>query len=831
MATPAELIAQIYIGFYDRAPDPTGLQYWIGRLAAGVSTADIGDSFAASPEAQETYPYLKFPDLLSPDDFLAQVYMNVFGRAIDADGLAYYKGRLESGESAGSVVYSILGNASTNDGSPDQVYLQNKVDAGLYWANESVDTPSVNIYQDDGFLTDAANASAHQVIEIVSADPKSLAASKATSDTFFHPTSDDGGGGGGDHHHGGSDGSGPPGREFELTTDTDNLTGTGGNDTFHGLYNGGTIADGTTLNTADALNGSSGDDTLTIDVAASTTEPVAPKLTSVENIDVQLSEEGDDTNFAMDLGASIGIEKVSVSRDSNFVGGARFVNVGNIVSAEISGLHDGVLSIRYVPDVVSGESDTQYISIFNSFATLESGNSSGRGIENLVVSSTGADPIYERNGLMLAPRDLKTITVLGDGPLSIGFMSEVNALTTIDASATTGGINIGTLNGGEGISFIGGTGNDTLGFWTTPTPEDHIDGGEGTDTVFVTGGDFSSPSAVAGLNALTSIERIAFDAVTSTYVDGATLTNSDITNLLITNGIFSTFEVTNARDAWTYTFQRALYEANINLTDQNNVFNIELGGDDGLQHVAGDGPYASMIFMNLNLSTQAASDLIAIVNLSSDGDLAAGYPNSIEALSIRTGSVINITGNANLRIDTIISGGVTIDASTFTGGLDIKMSDASSAIVDSTDPDQHTGADTLTLGSGHYRVTVTPLSSGVADANHAGGLFFDTINNFKAGDSGDVLIDSHGVTGIYHPITSDDQAAIDALSGAGATLQAAASIASPKNAMNVWSAFSFQGETYAIAEVNADNDYDPGQDILVHLAGVNVADLTAANFL
>ncbi|MBN9070127.1 MAG: DUF4214 domain-containing protein, partial [Rhizobiales bacterium] len=81
MATPAELIAQIYIGFYDRAPDTTGLQYWIGRLAAGVSTADIGDSFAASPEAQETYPYLKFPDLLSPDDFLGQVYQNVFGRA------------------------------------------------------------------------------------------------------------------------------------------------------------------------------------------------------------------------------------------------------------------------------------------------------------------------------------------------------------------------------------------------------------------------------------------------------------------------------------------------------------------------------------------------------------------------------------------------------------------------------------------------------------------------------------------------------------------------------------------------------------------------------
>ncbi|MHA6687791.1 DUF4214 domain-containing protein, partial [Mesorhizobium sp. A556] len=57
----ATSIASLYIGFYDRAPDPVGLDYWVGRLADGVSLTDIAESFAASPEAAQTYPYILTP--------------------------------------------------------------------------------------------------------------------------------------------------------------------------------------------------------------------------------------------------------------------------------------------------------------------------------------------------------------------------------------------------------------------------------------------------------------------------------------------------------------------------------------------------------------------------------------------------------------------------------------------------------------------------------------------------------------------------------------------------------------------------------------------------
>ncbi|MHA6686341.1 DUF4214 domain-containing protein [Mesorhizobium sp. A556] len=188
MATNSELITQLYIGFYNRAPDPIGLEYWIGRLESGISIQDIGDSFAASPEASESYPFFSDPGT-DIEGFLSQVYMNVFGRPIDADGLAYYSARLEAGEDPGSLVTSILGNADTNTGTPDQQYIQNKVDAGLYWVQQASES-DVDLYLPNGRLNEAANDSAHGVIESVTSDPGTVEESHGGADDFFNPPID-----------------------------------------------------------------------------------------------------------------------------------------------------------------------------------------------------------------------------------------------------------------------------------------------------------------------------------------------------------------------------------------------------------------------------------------------------------------------------------------------------------------------------------------------------------------------------------------------------------------------------------------------------------------
>ena len=247
MATNAELVARLYIAYYDRAPDPVGLEYWIGRLNAGVSLTDIANSFAASPEAKATYPYFLAPNVLSPDDFLAQVYLNVFGRPIDTgagSGLEYYGAKLAAGVSPGEVLLEIIQNAVTNTtpGNTDAAFLANKVEVGLDWAvtaANSASIPGISLYNPDGSLTDSANASAHGVIDGVNETPASVDEGKAETAAYFVPT-------------------------FNLTKETDHFDGTTGNDKFEAplapAIDG--LVGAQTLQGTDVLDGKGGHDVL-----------------------------------------------------------------------------------------------------------------------------------------------------------------------------------------------------------------------------------------------------------------------------------------------------------------------------------------------------------------------------------------------------------------------------------------------------------------------------------------------------------------------------------------------------------------------------------------
>ena len=92
MATPEQenQIAALYIGYFDRASDPDGLQFWIDQIDAGRDFATIAADFAKSEEAQLLYPFLVDPALADPVDFVRSVYKNLFDRAPDTAGLAFW---------------------------------------------------------------------------------------------------------------------------------------------------------------------------------------------------------------------------------------------------------------------------------------------------------------------------------------------------------------------------------------------------------------------------------------------------------------------------------------------------------------------------------------------------------------------------------------------------------------------------------------------------------------------------------------------------------------------------------------------------------------------
>jgi uncharacterized delta-60 repeat protein len=91
-------IVRLYFAYFLRIPDYDGLQYWMGRYRTGESIEAISDLFAASPEFGARYGNL------DNAGFVDRVYRNVLGRAPDANGLAYWKGRLDAGMTRGQVM-------------------------------------------------------------------------------------------------------------------------------------------------------------------------------------------------------------------------------------------------------------------------------------------------------------------------------------------------------------------------------------------------------------------------------------------------------------------------------------------------------------------------------------------------------------------------------------------------------------------------------------------------------------------------------------------------------------------------------------------------------
>lgn len=212
MATAEELIAQLYIGYFDRAPDPEGLAYWVSRLEAGISLEAISEAFSDSPEAEALYNFFENEDNADIADihvFLKEFYLNVFGREIDADGLAYYTAQIVDGtRSPDQIANSILANAATNEGSRDQAYLTNKVIVSLDFAADA-------LAEDDFEYDEAAQKFAKDLLVSVTDDPRSIEAAKASTDKFF---ADDSGQGQGPNPGGGNGGSNPPAPSLSYST-------------------------------------------------------------------------------------------------------------------------------------------------------------------------------------------------------------------------------------------------------------------------------------------------------------------------------------------------------------------------------------------------------------------------------------------------------------------------------------------------------------------------------------------------------------------------------------------------------------------------------------
>jgi hypothetical protein len=98
--TNVDPTARLYRAFLGRAPDASGLRFWIGRRRAGTwSLTRMADSFAASTEFTNKY------GTLTNRQFVTRIYTDVLGRAADTSGVNYWTGKLDRRErTRGSVM-------------------------------------------------------------------------------------------------------------------------------------------------------------------------------------------------------------------------------------------------------------------------------------------------------------------------------------------------------------------------------------------------------------------------------------------------------------------------------------------------------------------------------------------------------------------------------------------------------------------------------------------------------------------------------------------------------------------------------------------------------
>lgn len=175
-ATDFENFIELYIAYFNRAPDAVGLNFWGTAFANGVSLAESARLFVGQDETVAAYP-----SDLSNSDLVTTIYQNVLGRIPDQAGFDFWVNSLDSGGIGRDIaILGILEGAKADpfDGAPqdfidqqlaDRAFLANKTDIGAYFAVHKG-------------MSDVDNAS--EVMALFNGSAESITAAVARADAF-----------------------------------------------------------------------------------------------------------------------------------------------------------------------------------------------------------------------------------------------------------------------------------------------------------------------------------------------------------------------------------------------------------------------------------------------------------------------------------------------------------------------------------------------------------------------------------------------------------------------------------------------------------------------
>jgi len=167
-------ISDLYIAYFNRAPDVEGLLYWFREVFNGTWTlATIAQSFTDQPEYRATYP-----EGLLNREFIDKIYQNIFDREPDPAGWAYWEKDLDRGVPRDVFIYSvILGAYAETGGAEDRALLSNKHAVSLYYS-EQLATHAAEVY----------DFAIEHVLNRVTADPETVVRAEKVIDFVIADT-------------------------------------------------------------------------------------------------------------------------------------------------------------------------------------------------------------------------------------------------------------------------------------------------------------------------------------------------------------------------------------------------------------------------------------------------------------------------------------------------------------------------------------------------------------------------------------------------------------------------------------------------------------------
>lgn len=117
-----ELI-KMYVAAFIRAPEKSGLEYWMLQLANGKSFDEVLETVFNLDIVKEIYP-LGLPN----ESFVTLIYVNVFGKSPDVEGLLYWSNQLVLGRGRGGLVMDMINaGLTTPDGTIGKAYVVNRL--------------------------------------------------------------------------------------------------------------------------------------------------------------------------------------------------------------------------------------------------------------------------------------------------------------------------------------------------------------------------------------------------------------------------------------------------------------------------------------------------------------------------------------------------------------------------------------------------------------------------------------------------------------------------------------------------------------------------------